>query len=107
MSLEKAIEEKIKEAMANGEFDNLRGRGKPLDLGVYFSTSEDVRMAYAMLKSNEFVPREVELMQEIESLRAEMNDAATGAEREQLLKRLNERRLALDISVELGKLRRK
>ena len=35
MSLEKIIEERIQEAMANGEFDNLEGAGKPLNLDEY------------------------------------------------------------------------
>jgi hypothetical protein len=55
MSIESAIEQKIREAMARGEFDNLPGKGKPLDLEAYFNTPEDLRMAYSILKSNDFV----------------------------------------------------
>ena len=107
MSIEKAIEEKIQEAMANGEFDNLRGHGKPLDLNAYFNTPEEVRMAYAMLKSNEFVPREVELMREIDDLLAQLREAVDDAERAQIRKRLHDRQLALDITLEQGRRRRK
>ena len=57
MSIESAIEQKIKEAMDRGEFDNLPGSGMPIDLDAYFNTPEDLRMAYSMLKSNEFVPK--------------------------------------------------
>jgi DnaJ-like protein len=32
MSFQKNVDEKIKEAIARREFDNLPGRGKPLDL---------------------------------------------------------------------------
>jgi hypothetical protein len=32
MSFQKNVDEKIKEAIARGEFDNLPGKGKPLDL---------------------------------------------------------------------------
>ena len=35
MSLENIIEEKIQKAMLNGEFDNLEGAGKPLNLDDY------------------------------------------------------------------------
>ena len=45
MSLEKAVEAIIKEAQERGEFDNLKGKGKPIDLSAYFETPEDVRMA--------------------------------------------------------------
>ena len=44
MSLEKSVEEKIKQAIADGEFDNLAGAGKPLNFDNYFNTPEDVRM---------------------------------------------------------------
>ena len=57
MSIESAIEQKIREAMARGEFDNLAGSGKPLDLDAYFNTPEDLRMAFSMLKSNDLYPR--------------------------------------------------
>lgn len=60
MSLEKIIEEKILAAIANGEFDNREGKGKPLNLDEYFAASEDVRVAYSLLKSNKFVPPEIE-----------------------------------------------
>ena len=61
MSLKKSIEEKIRQAIANGEFDNLAGAGKPLNFDDYFNTLEDVRMGYSVLKSNNFAPEEVKL----------------------------------------------
>jgi hypothetical protein len=106
MSLENVIEEKIQEAMAKGEFDNLRGKGKPLDLSAYFSTPEEIRMAYAMLKSNEFVPKEVELMREVEGLRAELHSAADEDEKVRIKRLLHDRQLALDIALEHGRRRR-
>ena len=49
MFSEKLIEEIIREAMEKGEFDNLPGKGKPLDLDAYFATPEDVRLGYSVL----------------------------------------------------------
>ena len=46
MSLEKAVEAIIKEAQERGDFDNLKGKGKPIDLTAYFETPEDVRTTY-------------------------------------------------------------
>ena len=40
----RGIEELIKNAMARGEFDNLPGKGQPLDLSAHFAAPEDVRM---------------------------------------------------------------
>src|SRR5215213_3369582 len=97
MSIESAIEKQIKEAMARGEFDNLAGKGKPLDLEAYFNTPEDLRMAYSILKSNDFVPEEVELMKEISSLKARLADAVGESDAAALREKINERSLALSL----------
>jgi hypothetical protein len=44
MSFHRNADEKIKQALARGEFDNLPGKGKPLDLDAYFATPEHLRM---------------------------------------------------------------
>ena len=95
MSIESAIEQRIREAMERGEFDNLAGSGKPLDLEAYFNTPEDLRMAFSILKSNDFVPEEVEIMREIAELKEKIGSDLTPTDLEQLRNRLNERSLAL------------
>lgn len=97
MSIESAIEQKIREAIARGEFDNLPGSGKPLDLDAYFNTPEDLRMAFSILKSNDFVPDEVELFKEIDGLRDKIKGTADEAETAKLTAKLNERKLALQL----------
>ena len=97
MSIESAIEQKIREAMARGEFDNLAGKGKPIDLEAYFNTPEDLRMAYSILKSNSFVPEEVEMMKEIASLKEKLGSIADGPESAALREKINERSLALSL----------
>lgn len=97
MSIESAIEQKIKEAIARGDFDNLAGSGKPLDLEAYFNTPEDLRMAYSMLKSNDFVPEEVDILKEIASLKEKIDVTTDEAEQSVLKKRLQERSLVLSL----------
>ena len=97
MSIESAIEQKIREAMERGEFDDLAGKGKPIDLDAYFSTPEDLRMAFSMLKSNDFVPEEVEIFKEIAELKEKINAASDENEQIALRKRLHERNLALSL----------
>src|SRR5215218_8054740 len=97
MSIESAIEQQIKEAMARGEFDNLAGSGKPLDLEAYFNTPENLRMAYSMLKSNDFVPEEVEIMKEISNLKEKLKLLVDESEAAALRERINERSLALSL----------
>ena len=100
MSIESAIEKQIQEAMARGEFDDLEGKGKPLDLDAYFATPEDLRMAFSMLKSNDFVPHEVEMMREIEGLRERLANVSDEAAAEQLRRQINDRSLALRVQIE-------
>ena len=106
MSVESAIEQKIKEAMARGEFDNLSGAGKPLDLEAYFNTPEDLRMAFAMLKSNEFVPEEVEIFKEIAELDEKISASEDAAESANLLARREDRRLKLTLLLDARRRRR-
>ena len=73
MSIEKFVEEQVRRAIEAGEFDNLPGRGKPLDLRAYFETPEDLRMAYSILKSNNFVPEEVSCSKKLMRLRSGSN----------------------------------
>lgn len=103
MSLEKIIEEKIQKAIANGEFDNLEGAGKPLNLDDYFATPEDVRVGHSLLKSNKFVPQEVDLMKEISELKEKTKNCVNENEKAKLSKLLNERTLALTIILERNK----
>ncbi|NJM52661.1 MAG: DUF1992 domain-containing protein [Blastocatellia bacterium] len=103
MSLEKIIEEKIQEAMANGEFDNLEGAGKPQNLDEYFAAPEDVRVGYSLLKSNKFVPPEVDLLKEIGELKEKAGASVDGDEKSKLAKLLNEKILALTIILERNK----
>jgi hypothetical protein len=46
--MSKSSDEIIQEAMQRGEFENLPGKGKPLNLSDYFNTPEDVRLAYSI-----------------------------------------------------------
>jgi hypothetical protein len=106
MSVEKFIDKMIQEAIARGEFDNLEGKGKPLDLDAYFATPEDVRMGYSVLKSNKFVPEEVDRLREIGELREKIAICSDGAERSRIVKILQDRELALSIIVERNKRKR-
>lgn len=72
MSFQKNVDGKIKEAIATGEFDNLPGKGKPLDLDAYFATPEHLRMGYSILKNADIIPEEMDLLRQIESLKGSL-----------------------------------
>jgi Domain of unknown function (DUF1992) len=97
MFSEKLIEEKIREAMEKGEFDDLPGKGKPLDLDAYFATPEDVRLGYSVLKSAGCAPVEVELQKEIESLKARLDVSDNERERQSLRKEIEGKTLKLNL----------
>src|SRR5437868_1000652 len=106
MPTESNIEKIIQEAMARGEFDNLKGKGKPLDLNAYFATPEKLRMAYSMLKSNDYVPEEVEMLREMADLKDKIAGSTDENERTVLTCRLNDRSLAYTLAIEKYKRRR-
>ena len=95
-----SVEQQIREAMERGEFDNLPGKGKPLDLEAYFQTPEHLRLAYSVLKSGDFVPEEVELLKQVESLKAELASATDEAKRGQLSRRIAELRTKVALLLE-------
>ena len=80
----KSVEQQIREGMARGEFDNLPGRGKPIDLDTYFKTPENLRMAFHILKGAGYVPRELELKRDVENLKEKRDATSDPDERAQL-----------------------
>jgi hypothetical protein len=100
MSFSRIAENRIREAMEQGEFDNLPGAGEPLSLEEYFSVPEDLRMAYSVLKNANCRPLEVELLHEIARLEPAVAAAPDGAAREPLQRALANRRTELAILLE-------
>jgi hypothetical protein len=60
-------ERRILEAMEAGAFDDLPGRGRPLELDDDSHVPTELRAAYRILKNAGMVPPEVELRREIAS----------------------------------------
>ena len=100
MNFSRIAENRIREAMEQGEFDNLPGAGQPLSLEEYFSTPEDLRMAYSVLKNANCRPLEVELLNEIARLQQAVTAATDAAAREPLERQLADRRTELAILLE-------
>ena len=100
MSIEKFVEEQVRRAIEAGEFDNLPGAGKPLDLRAYFETPEDLRMAYSILKSNNFVPEEVELLKEIDALKKTLEASCSEERNIELNKVITEKTLTFRMLIE-------
>jgi hypothetical protein len=96
----RGIEELIKHAIAQGEFDNLPGKGQPLDLSAYFEAPEDLRMGYGMLKGAGFVPEEAQLLKDIAALREELRTCTDEPRRKDLSKSIQEKNLTYSLLME-------
>ena len=74
-------EQRLQEAVSRGEFDDLPGQGRPLDLDDDPLVPEDLRAAYRILKNAGFVAPEVQALNQIAQLENLVNqgseDAAT------------------------------
>jgi hypothetical protein len=79
-------EKKLLEAVSRGEFDDLPGAGRPLDLDHDPLVPEDLRLAYRILKNAGFVPPEVEALNEIAALERIAMGNATAVKKLALLK---------------------
>ena len=99
MAWERIAENKIREAIQDGEFDNLPGSGKPIDLDEYFKLPADLRVAYSLLKSANCVPAEIELLNEIAALERQLSTAST-EQRPALQRTLTSRRAELAVLLE-------
>jgi len=90
-------ERKILEAMERGEFDDLPGKGKPLDLSDDPMVPEELRVAYKLLKNSGYLPPELELHNEIVRLRGLIDAACDEAQRSARVKELNVKLLRFNI----------
>ena len=97
----------IQEAMQRGEFDDLPGSGKPLDLTDYFNTPEDIRIAYSILKSAGLLPEEVELLKEMESIKSQLDSCSDERKHRRLIKELDKWMLKFNLLMDRQKSQRK
>ena len=66
--LQTIAEERIREAQREGAFENLPGRGAPLQLEDDSAIPEELRMAYHVLRNAGMVPPEVQERKDIANL---------------------------------------
>ena len=94
----KIAERRITEAINNGEFDNLEGKGKPLIFEDETWIPEDLRMAYRFLKNAGCVPPELEMRNEVINMCSLMNTLDDDKERIKKIRELNFKLLKLNMT---------
>jgi len=90
-------ENRILEAMKAGEFDNLRGKGQPLDLNDDSHIPPELRMAYKILKNADCLPPELTLRKEVVQLQDLVAAMPDEAEKLKQMRRLNFLMMKLDM----------
>lgn len=87
--LEKIAESRIQEAIRDGMFDNLVGKGQPLVLEDTSDIPPELRLAYKILKMADCLPPELELQKQIVTLQDMMAGLPDEAAKLQQMRRLN------------------
>ena len=90
-------EERIKEAQRAGAFDNLPGKGKPLDLEDLSWVPDDLRISYHILKNAHVLPPEAELLKDIHTIEDLLKHVEDEGERRALAKSIQFKLIRLDM----------
>ncbi len=94
----KIADKKILEAMDNGEFDDLPGKGKPVRLEDDRHIPADIRLAHKILKNADCLPPELELRKEIFTVEELLAGEKDTKEKYRQIKRLNYLVMKLNMS---------
>ena len=85
----KLAENRIQVAMEAGDFDDLTGKGQPLNLEEDSHIPLELRMAYKILKNADCLPPELELRKEVVHLQDLVAAMPDEAEKLKQMRRLN------------------
>lgn len=94
---QRLAEQRILEAQRKGEFDNLPGKGKPLELEDLSWIPQDLRLGYKVLKNAHVLPPEVELLKNIHTLEDLLKHVEDESERKALAKSIQWKIIRLDM----------
>lgn len=72
-AVRKLVEERIQSAMEKGAFDNLPGKGRPLQLDFNPYVRPELRLAYKVLADANFAPDWIELDKRVRAAREEID----------------------------------
>ena len=90
-------EERIIDAQRAGAFDDLPGKGKPLQLEDLSWVPEDLRIGYHILKNAHVLPPEAELMKDIHTLEDLLKHVEDENQRRALAKSIQFKMIRLDL----------
>jgi hypothetical protein len=82
-------EEKIQQSLRRGDFDDLPGKGAPLELEDESMIPEDMRMAFKVLKNAGYLPPRIAQEKEILAMRDLIEHIGDAGERYRQIRKLN------------------
>ena len=95
--IDKIAEQKIAEAIRRGELDNLPGTGERLQLDDDSLVPETLRVGYRLLKNSGYLPPQLQLHHEINSVEVLISQARSQEERDLLSSKLQKLLLQLNL----------
>ena len=90
-------EQRILEAQRRGEFDDLPGKGKPLELEDLSWVPDELRIGYMVLKNAHVLPPEAELLKDIHTLEDLLKHVEDDGQRRALAKSIHWKMIRLDM----------
>jgi len=94
---DKIAERRIRDALERGDFKDLPGRGRPLQLEDDSRVPEDLRLAYKILKNADCLPPEIEIKKEIRQMEDMLASLPDERERYRHIKRINYKIMQLNM----------
>jgi hypothetical protein len=94
---QRIAEQRILEAQRSGAFDNLPGKGKPLELEDLSWVPEELRIGYHVLKNAHVLPPEAELLKDVHILEDLLKHVEDEGERRALAKSIQWKMIRLDM----------
>lgn len=98
-------ERRIRQAMEEGAFDDLQGRGRPFDFSDERGVPRDLRVVYRILKHADCLPPELELRKEVRSLQELLPSIRDEGRLREAVRAINEKVTALNLMSARGHLR--
>jgi hypothetical protein len=80
-----------------GDFDDLPGRGKPMQIEDDSGVPEDLRLAYKVLKNADCLPPELQLKKEIRQMEDLLESIPDEKEKYRQIKKINYKIMRLNI----------
>ena len=104
LNLDWIVEQRIREAIERGEFEQLPGAGRPLALDDDPLIPEDLRVAYRILKNAGHAPPEAQCLRDIGDLERWLERAPDDESRRKALMRLSLLRASLGARSGVGRM---